>query len=117
MDGRLPALLIAIILMNALLSPVVVSGCAADTGPVGPQEPVGPHGAVGPQGSSGPHRLVGPQEALAPQTTSRPQQMIGNSGPMGQQQFDGGPDRIGPADPVVLAARVLKLVGLATPGD
>jgi len=105
MDGRLPALLVAIILMNALLSPVVVSGCAADTGPVGPQE------AVGPQ------ELTGPQGALAPQTSSGPQEMIRVSGPMGPQQSGGGPDRIGPADPVVLAARALTLVGLAAQGD
>jgi hypothetical protein len=111
MDGRLPALLVAIILMNALLSPVVVSGCAADTGRVGPQEPVGPQETVGPQ------ELTGSQGALAPQTSSGPQDMIGVSGPMGPQQSDGGPDRIGPADPVVLAARALTLVGLATQGD
>jgi hypothetical protein len=111
MDGRLPALLIAIILINALLSPVVVGGCAADTGPAGPQEPVGP------QGSPGPQRLVRPQEALAPQISSGPQEMNGMRRQMDQQRYDGGADRIGPADPVVLAARVLKLVDLATPGD
>ena len=111
MDSRLPALLIAIILMNALLNPVVLSGCAADTGLVGPQEPAGSQERVEPQ------ELIGPQAARAPQLSSGPQEMIGVSGPMGQQQSGGRPDRIGPADPVVLAARVLTLVGLAAQGD
>ena len=108
---------VVLILMGLMLSVMIVSGCAATTQPVGPQEPVEPQGPVGPQGAVAPNGNVGPQKAVGPRGTLGPQETIGLEKPVDLPEPVDQGGRIGPADPVVLVARLLKAVGLAAEGD
>ncbi len=105
MQGKLSTLLVVPVLMGLILSVMIVSGCAPSTRPDEVQGPIGPQAVVGPDGKN-----VGPGEAVGPK------EIIGSHKPVQlPETFEQG-GRIGPADPVVLVARVLKLVGLATQG-
>lgn len=105
MRSRLSTPLIVPVLMGLILSVMFVSGCGVSTQPVGPQEPVEPQEMIGPDGKN-----VGPQETVGPKEIIRSQKPVHLPEPVGQGE------RIGPADPVILVARVLKLVGFATQG-
>jgi len=110
MGGKLSIPIGALVLMGLVLSAMIVGGCASATRHVEPQEAVGPQEAGRPQGPVGPQEEVGPQEIIRPQGT------VGPEGPGDLHESIEQRERIGPADPVVLVARVLRLVGLATEG-
>jgi hypothetical protein len=104
-------LVAVLILMGLILSVMIVCGCAAITQPAGPQATLGPQGPVGPDGN------IGPQKAAGLRGTSGPQETIGLEKPGGLPEPVGQGRRIGPADPVILVAHVLKVVGLASEVD
>jgi len=110
MEGKLYIPIGALILMGLVLSAMIVGGCASTTRHVEPQEAVGPQEAGRPQGPVGAQEKAGPQEIIRSQGT------VGPEGPLGPHEPVRQREGIGPADPVVLVARVLRLVGLATEG-
>ena len=111
MKSKLSTPLVLLLLMSLILSVMLVSVCAAAARPIGPQESVGPQKVIGPQGAVGPNGKVGPQASVGPPETIKP------LGPVSLEEPDGQRGRIGPADPVVFAAHVLKAIGLATERD
>jgi hypothetical protein len=99
--------LMAMFVLPVLLNAMIASGCAVTAQPVGPGESVGSPDAIGYYEPTDPQKLVGHQAVVGPQEPTALQ------GTVGLQELDRQTGRIGPADPVVLVARVLRLVGLA----
>jgi len=116
MEGKLYIPIGTLILMGLVLSLMIVGGYASTTRHVELQEAVGPQKAGRPQGPVALQEKVGPQEIIRPQQPSGSQETVGPEASEGPHEFVGQRAGIGPADPIVLVARVLRLVGLATEG-
>jgi hypothetical protein len=120
MGSKVSTLIVVLILTGLILSVLIISGCAATTRLAGPQESIGPQEPVGPQGAVGPDKKTVSYTTISRQGPSETQKRIGPqktteaSGRVGLQEPVGKQRRISPADPVMLVARVLELVGLAT---